>query len=248
MGAGDPWWRDGVTTGYPFCVTRQYEDSYQVIEYDVFQTEAEAKSTARKIAGKNYRKVDWDFKSESYETYDKKYTITYRENRGAAQLQLLNAGIAMPYEDVKDGVIGWHKMYPAFKKKLKLSEQGVSYKQPIAAGSPKQSRFVRLFTNRVRHYKDIRWKKNYTAWNSLIQGTASEINRITAQRISETFDWDDVKIVMLIHDSVMMYIKTSKIDDIVPRIIHIGEDWDFDLPMVFEAKVGSNWGELEEYN
>ena len=248
MGAGDPWWRDCVTTGYPFCVTRQEPNSYLILEYDIFQTEEEAKATARKIAGKNYRKVDWDYKMESYKTYDKQYIITYRENRGAAQLQLLNAGIDLSHPEVKAIVTGWHDLYPAFKQALKLAEQGVSYKQPIVEGSHKTSRFVKLFTGRVRHYKDIRWKKNYTAWNSLIQGTASEVNRITAQRIADTYSWNDVKIVMLVHDSAMMYIKTTELNNIIPGIVHIGEDWDFDLPMVFEAKIGSNWGELEEYN
>ena len=156
-----------------------------------------------------------------------------------------SAGAVLSRAECERIVRRWRKLYPRLYGMNFDTQRVAERRRLISPNSTKRSKFIRLFTGRVRHYKGQE-KFTYSAWNSLIQGTGAEVNRITAQRIAKfSGDPTGVYIVMLIHDSVMMYIHENSLHYALPKIKAIGEDFDFRLPMIFDAKVGDNWGNLK---
>lgn len=93
--------------------------------------------------------------------------------------------------------------------------------------------FVKLWTGRRRHYKDIPWKC-YTAFNSIVQGGAAEI-------VSESLimlDEIGIELVSQVHDSVWVEIPKDEVEVTKAKIVETME-WpfkEFKLPFPVEAK------------
>lgn len=193
------------------------------------------------MAGENPHQLTADELGIDYHTgKTANFGLLYGMGVERAQEMFASVGTILSYAECERIVRRWRKLYPRLYGMNFDTQRVAQRKRLISSNSTKRSNYIRLFTGRVRHYKGQE-KFTYSAWNSLIQGTGAEVNRITAQRIARNLG---VEIIMLIHDSVMMYIRENMLDDMLPKIKALGEDFDFRLPMVFEAKVGDNWGNL----
>lgn len=102
--------------------------------------------------------------------------------------------------------------------------------------------YIRLPTGRVRRYHNGRFQ---TAMNNLIQGTAAEVVRYSMMRLNKQVP--EAQMLLQVHDSIMFEIPEGSIDELIPRIVSIMEDFQFDPPMRVDVSVGPSWGTLEEY-
>src|SRR5690606_38474022 len=94
--------------------------------------------------------------------------------------------------------------------------------------------------------KALRSGAERQAINSPVQGAASDMNLFAAIRIAEAFP-DDVRIIATVHDAVLMEVRESKVEEILPQIKQLMEDreavfdtfgWDIPIPLEVEIKVG----------
>jgi len=93
------------------------------------------------------------------------------------------------------------------------------------------------------------------AINSPVQGAASDMNLFAAIQIAKAFP-DDVRIIATVHDAVLMEVRKSKVEEILPQIKLLMEDreaifeafgWDIPVPLEVEIKVGP-WGAGKVFN
>lgn len=99
---------------------------------------------------------------------------------------------------------------------------------------------VKLWSGRYRHF----WSKQddaHKAFNSIIQGGAADIVESVMVRLFETYDNDDCRMLLTVHDSVVFEIKDGMEDTYVPLIKELMEDVkpDFKVKFKVEAK---EWG------
>lgn len=102
--------------------------------------------------------------------------------------------------------------------------------------------YIRLPTGRVRRYPDGKFQ---TAFNNLIQGTAAEVVRYSMTRLYD--ELPEAQMLLQVHDSILFELPEDKVDKLVPQIVSIMEDFDFDPPMKVDVNVGPSWGQLESY-
>lgn len=125
----------------------------------------------------------------------------------------------------------------------------------------KSHSYVRTPMGRIRHLpevmssdKAVRAEAERQAINSPVQSAASDLNLFAAIRISEAFP-DDVRIIATVHDAILMEVRESRLQEILPEIKRIMEDrdavsdtfgWDIPIPLEVEIKIGP-WGRGEVY-
>jgi DNA polymerase-1 len=94
------------------------------------------------------------------------------------------------------------------------------------------------------------------AINAPIQGTQADIIKIAMARIDAMLKekkWEkDVHLLLQVHDELVYEIQEEKKDMIIPEIKKIMEhvltpEETQGVPLIVEAKVGKNWGEMETY-
>ncbi len=131
---------------------------------------------------------------------------------------------------------------------------GLSIYQRKQVGLAKKFGYVTTMFNRMRLIPDIEstdfYKKSFaerTAYNTPIQGSASEIIKSAMVRINK--ELPDVKMIMQIHDELVFEIpveevieKTRKIKEIMETPID-----GFDIPIIAEANIAQRAGEEKEF-
>jgi DNA polymerase-1 len=91
------------------------------------------------------------------------------------------------------------------------------------------------------------------AINSPVQGFAAELTLMAGLHISDEFDWDTVKVVGTVHDSVHMWVRRNQVHRVVPRILEIMKrpalmdvfDIRLRVPIIAEATIGP-WSQGKE--
>lgn len=106
-------------------------------------------------------------------------------------------------------------------------------------------KYYRLEDGTVRHY--IKGQRPFTAWNFLIQGTGGIIMRKALMRTNEMFstEQDDVYPIISVHDSVVLLVRESKIEDTKAKVKAVMEDFpQYYPPMKVDIQIGKDWGNL----
>ncbi len=94
------------------------------------------------------------------------------------------------------------------------------------------------------------------AINAPIQGTQADIIKIAMVRIDHLLKekkWEeDARLLLQVHDELVYEIQEEKKDLIIPEIRAVMEhvltsEETHGVPLIVEAKVGKNWGEMEAY-
>ena len=132
----------------------------------------------------------------------------------------------------------------------------------------KKMKQVRAPHGRIRHLPDIDSSEEgiskeagRQAINSPVQGFASGdltlLSAILFDRIVKRFfDPKKVKVVLLVHDAIMVEVKDDYLDEIIPVLKGVMEnpplmeyfDLDFTVPLVADVQVGPAWGEGKDRN
>jgi DNA polymerase-1 len=88
------------------------------------------------------------------------------------------------------------------------------------------------------------------AINMPIQGLAADIIKLSMIKIADFIKSknleDDVKLILQIHDELILEVKSEIIKEIAPQLKEIMEQVaDLEVPLKAEITIGKNWGELE---
>ena len=93
--------------------------------------------------------------------------------------------------------------------------------------------------------KIIRSQAERIAMNTPIQGTAAEIMKIAMLKVYEALKGYKAKILIQIHDELIVQVPTSEIDKVKDIIKNSMEDAvKLDVPLKVSMDEGKNWGEL----
>lgn len=93
--------------------------------------------------------------------------------------------------------------------------------------------------------KIIRSQAERIAMNTPIQGTAAEIMKIAMLKVYEALKGYKAKILIQIHDELIVQVPTSEIDKVKDIIKNSMEDAvKLDVPLKVSMEEGKNWGEL----
>ena len=93
--------------------------------------------------------------------------------------------------------------------------------------------------------KIIRSQAERIAMNTPIQGTAAEIMKIAMLKVYEALKGYKAKILIQIHDELIVQVPTSEIDKVKDIIKNSMEDAvKLDVPLKVSMDAGKNWGEL----
>jgi DNA polymerase-1 len=82
--------------------------------------------------------------------------------------------------------------------------------------------------------------------NFVIQGSAADLFKMAMIRIHELLEDYKTKLVMPIHDEVVLYMHKSEMN-LLPKITHRMEDFDFSVPIIAEVSYSpTSWAEKKE--
>ena len=93
------------------------------------------------------------------------------------------------------------------------------------------------------------------AINAPIQGTEADVVKLAMIRIEEYLEKSglskDARILMQIHDEIVLEVKEDAVKKIAPEVKKIMESIIspkdiYGITLVAEAKAGENWGEMEK--
>ena len=121
----------------------------------------------------------------------------------------------------------------------------------------RQEKLVKTISGRKRILYELtspniqqRMAAEREAVNTIIQGSAADIMKQALIDVSkETIIYKDrVRLLLPVHDELLVEIKEDMLSKVIPIIIKsMSSAWELRVPLVVEAKVGDNWGEMEEF-
>ena len=101
----------------------------------------------------------------------------------------------------------------------------------------------------------VRAQAERMAINAPMQGTQADLIKIAMKKIDEHIKSekheDDVHLILQVHDELVYEVKDSLVDEAVKHFKRLmetvlPEEKIFGVPIVAEAQVGENWGEMEK--
>lgn len=95
----------------------------------------------------------------------------------------------------------------------------------------------------------VRAQAERMAINAPIQGTQSDVIKLAMVEIDETLQDEDVHLILQVHDELVFEIPETRVKEISDKIKKIMEsvlskEQTRGVPIIAEAKVGDNWGEM----
>ena len=96
----------------------------------------------------------------------------------------------------------------------------------------------------------IRASAERAAWNTPVQGTASDFCLASIVRVVKWIfdDCAPVKLVLTVHDSILLEVDDDAVDEACWAINHLMTDWDTaGVPLDVDIETGKNWADLTPY-
>ncbi|TRZ82670.1 hypothetical protein D4R86_01500 [bacterium] len=116
--------------------------------------------------------------------------------------------------------------------------------------------YVRTVYGRIRHLPQIRSSNSDVAAeaerqavNSLIQSATSDFVTMALRRVDDALKDFDGKIIITVHDSIVVEIKDEQVDSFIPVMIECMSRpvMPIDVPMAVDIEIGKSWGSLKKY-
>jgi len=136
----------------------------------------------------------------------------------------------------KDYLDKYHALYPGFKKLLYQCEDYAKAKGEI-----------RMWTGRARHY-NVPEADPHKAMSNLIQGGVAEIVRVAISRLYPAISDIGGYMLLQVHDSVTFEVPDEKLNEALPTIKTIMEDFDFSPRVGVDIEYGRSWGTFEKWD
>lgn len=115
--------------------------------------------------------------------------------------------------------------------------------------------FVTTLAGRRRKLADLNsaaWEKRFAAErqavNSMVQGSAADVVRRAMLAIRDAVDLEVARLVLQVHDELILERGPAWSDDVFPRIVELAETahgFELECPLGFEAVVAQSWGDKE---
>lgn len=147
----------------------------------------------------------------------------------------------IPYARARDFIDNYFEVFVDVKKYIdseikKAQEQG----------------YVETLLGRRRYLPEInssvvmvRKGAERMAMNTPLQGTAADMIKIAIIEIDKRVTSDDVRLLLTVHDEVVLEVKNSLVDEVTKKVKKIMEEViKLKVPVVVDVKVGKNWGEM----
>jgi len=164
--------------------------------------------------------------------------------------------------DARNIVDAWNDLYPEFRTaRTNATNIAAAYRTEHGATSGKWQYIRQPISNRVMMYHEFGYfgepAPYKDAWNFIIQGLGSWINEVSQYNVMRVFNDDDIfKPTLTVHDAFIGEIRTDMVDEVLPEIIAIMEDWpEFlpgnnpqSVPMTVGAEISTDsWADLKSY-
>lgn len=104
-----------------------------------------------------------------------------------------------------------------------------------------------MWTGRVRHF-NVPEADPHKAMSNLIQGGVAEIVRVAISRLYPAISDLGGYMLLQVHDSVMFEVPDNKLNEALPTIKIIMEDFDFDPRVGVDIEYGKSWGTFEKWD
>ena len=136
----------------------------------------------------------------------------------------------------KDYLEKYHALYPGFRKLLYQCEEYAKAKGEI-----------RMWTGRVRHF-NVPEADPHKAMSNLIQGGVAEIVRVAISRLFPAITDMGGYMLLQVHDSVTFEIPDENLNEALPTIKTIMEDFDFVPRVGVDIEYGRSWGTFQKWD
>lgn len=136
----------------------------------------------------------------------------------------------------RDYLEKYHALYPGFRKLLYQCEDYAKSKGEI-----------HMWTGRVRHF-NVPEADPHKAMSNLIQGGVAEIVRVAISRLFPAISDLGGYMLLQVHDSVTFEIPDERLNEALPTIKTIMEDFDFDPRVGVDIEYGKSWGTFQKWD
>lgn len=143
----------------------------------------------------------------------------------------------LPRVEAKRYLGNYDRQYPGFRK---LSKQ--------CADFATKRGYIKMYTGRKRHFNTSGVLEK-DAMNNLVQGSVGEMIRLAIVEIANTFDEEEVAMLLSVYDSILFAVdKSANLQSIMQILRRIMEPQSWcSVPIVVDFKTGDRWGGLEAY-
>lgn len=136
----------------------------------------------------------------------------------------------------KDYLDKYHALYPGFRKLMYQCEDYAKAKGEI-----------RMWTGRTRHF-NVPEADPHKAMSNLIQGGVAEIVRVAISRLYPAISDLGGCMLLQVHDSVTFEVPDERLNEALPTIKTIMEDFDFDPHVGVDIEYGRSWGTFQKWD
>lgn len=136
----------------------------------------------------------------------------------------------------KDYLDKYHALYPGFRKLMYQCEDYTKAKGEI-----------RMWTGRTRHF-NVPEADPHKAMSNLIQGGVAEIVRVAISRLYPAVTDMGGYMLLQVHDSVTFEIPDENLNEALPTIKTIMEDFDFVPQVGVDIEYGRSWGTFQKWD
>lgn len=205
--------------------------------------------TAMAVTGLPAEKIDKEMRKKA-----KAVNFGFVYGMGAAKFRnyaKVKYGVDLTEEEAYEFRKRFFELYPHLPEWHERQRRFVTTHGYVRTPIGRKRRLPEIMSND----KALRSGAERQAVNSPVQGAASDMNLFAAIRIAKAFP-DDVRIIATVHDAVLMEVRESKVEEILPQIKQLMEDreavfdtfgWDIPVPLEVEIKVGP-WGAGKVFN
>ena len=101
----------------------------------------------------------------------------------------------------------------------------------------------------IKHNKvSVRRAAERAAINAPMQGTAAELIKLAMLRVDDVLQsYDDMAYLTIqVHDELIFEVRSQCVEELVPKIRDaMTQVMSLDVPLIVNASVGDNWGEMK---
>lgn len=148
----------------------------------------------------------------------------------------LAENLRVEQEVAKDYLDKYHALYPGFRKLMYQCEDFAKAKG-----------YIKMWTGRTRHF-NVPDADPHKAMSNLIQGGVAEIVRVAISRLFPAVVDMGGRMLLQVHDSVTFEIPDENLNEALPTIKAIMEDFDFVPRVGVDIEYGRSWGTFEKWD
>lgn len=141
----------------------------------------------------------------------------------------LSENLDIPRAKAKEYLNNYHRLIPGVRKLYQTA-------QHIAG----RDRKIPMWTGRLRHYR--KEDEVHKALSNLIQGGVAEMMRVAITRLHDLIEGTTAHQILQVHDEILFEIPVGREAEWAVAIKQIMEDFEFDVPIVAEGRMGHSWG------